>query len=127
MNTKELSKLTGFSLRQFQWWDETGRLSPKISGHRREYSPEQVRATRILAALYKKRIRGTALVKKLFKQALFVASKIDDSADGWILMVNGVVSFVETPELVTAIAETAEGPVFVARWKASEQAGQVAA
>ena len=127
MTTKQVSELTGFSLRQFQWWDETGRLSPKISGHRRGYSPEQVRATRMLAAFSKKGIRGSALIRGMFKQTLFVASKIDDSADGWLLLINGVVSFVQTPELVTAISESASGPVVVVRWKALEQAAEAAA
>ena len=33
----EVSRLTGVSLRQLQWWDEQGVVSPVQRGHRRLY------------------------------------------------------------------------------------------
>ena len=38
----EVSKMTGVSLRQLQWWDEQGVVSPMQRGHRRMYQLHEV-------------------------------------------------------------------------------------
>ena len=41
MTTDQAAKLTGVSERQLQWWDENNVVSPRMVGHKREYSIDQ--------------------------------------------------------------------------------------
>lgn len=41
--TKEVSKLTGATLRQLQWWAETGVILARVAGHERRWKPEYLR------------------------------------------------------------------------------------
>ena len=52
--THELMKLCRVSARQLQWWDEEGVVMPKQEGHKRLYSPEQVRRVYIVSELRRK-------------------------------------------------------------------------
>ncbi len=42
LKSSEVAKLTGVSLRQLQWWDELDYICPRIQGHTRLYSTEEV-------------------------------------------------------------------------------------
>ena len=50
----EVSKVSGVSLRQLQWWDEQGVVSPDHTGHRRLYSTEEVIEVAVIAELRRK-------------------------------------------------------------------------
>lgn len=50
----EVSRVSGVSLRQLQWWDEQGVVSPSHSGHRRLYEPEEVIEVAVIAELRRK-------------------------------------------------------------------------
>lgn len=52
--TLDVSRLSGVSLRQLQWWDEQGVISPNHSGHRRLYLPEEVVEVTVIAELRRK-------------------------------------------------------------------------
>jgi hypothetical protein len=54
--TAEVSKLTKLSLRQLQWWDEMGVVSPSLKGdgRRRLYSETDLAVIRIFATLKRK-------------------------------------------------------------------------
>jgi len=56
----EVSLKTGASLRQLQWWDEQGVLSPSLGtiGHERAYSQSDIEKARHIAAM---RIAGVSL------------------------------------------------------------------
>jgi DNA-binding transcriptional MerR regulator len=41
-SSNQVSKITGVSLRQLQWWDEQGVVSPVQRGHRRMYQIHEV-------------------------------------------------------------------------------------
>lgn len=50
-STEDVSMKCGISLRQLQWWDERGILSPAQSGHARQYSKQDVMKARIIIGL----------------------------------------------------------------------------
>lgn len=50
----DVSRVSGVSLRQLQWWDEQGVVSPSHSGHRRLYQPEEVIEVAVIAELRRK-------------------------------------------------------------------------
>ena len=50
----EVSRLSGVSLRQLQWWDEQGVVSPTHLGHKRLYRAEEVIEVAVIAELRRK-------------------------------------------------------------------------
>ncbi len=54
MNTKELCRHIGVTLRQVQWWCETGVLRCGYVGHFREFDEEQVAAAALVKELRRK-------------------------------------------------------------------------
>lgn len=50
----EVSKISGVSLRQLQWWDEQKVVSPRHEGHRRVYSQAEVVEITVIAELRRK-------------------------------------------------------------------------
>ncbi len=52
--SSEVSRISGVSLRQLQWWDERGVVSPRQQGHRRVYLPQEVVEVSVIAALRRK-------------------------------------------------------------------------
>jgi DNA-binding transcriptional MerR regulator len=53
-NSNEVSRISGVSLRQLQWWDEKHVVSPRHDGHRRVYSPNEVVEVTVIAELRRK-------------------------------------------------------------------------
>ncbi|MEX2260548.1 MAG: MerR family transcriptional regulator [Bryobacteraceae bacterium] len=52
--SNEVSRLSGVSLRQLQWWDEQNVVSPRHDGHRRVYLPHEVVEVTVIAELRRK-------------------------------------------------------------------------
>ncbi len=52
--SSEVSRVSGVSLRQLQWWDERGVVSPRQDGHRRVYTSQEVLEVSVIAALRQK-------------------------------------------------------------------------
>ncbi|MBI3207356.1 MAG: MerR family transcriptional regulator [Candidatus Solibacter usitatus] len=52
--SSEVSRLSGVSLRQLQWWDERKVVSPRHEGHKRVYSSEEVVEISVIAELRRK-------------------------------------------------------------------------
>ena len=50
----DVSRASGVSLRQLQWWDEQGVVSPNHTGHKRLYSQEEVIEVAVIAELRRK-------------------------------------------------------------------------
>jgi DNA-binding transcriptional MerR regulator len=55
--TKQISEITGASLRQLQWWDENGVVKPMIVDHKRQYS---ARDAIVVAIIMELRQRGVS-------------------------------------------------------------------
>lgn len=70
MSSGEVSRHTGVSLRQLQWWDERDVVCPRIMGHRRFYTHDDVAVVQLVAALRKKNVslqrsrRAVAFLRK---------------------------------------------------------------
>ena len=58
--SRDVTKLTGISLRQLQWWDERGIVVPARDGHKRIYSLDDLAEIAIICEL---RERGFSLQK----------------------------------------------------------------
>lgn len=56
----EVAGLTGISLRQLQWWDEQGIVTPARDGHKRTYSLDDLAEVAVICEL---RRRGFSLQK----------------------------------------------------------------
>ncbi|PYT24407.1 MAG: MerR family transcriptional regulator [Acidobacteria bacterium] len=52
--SSEVSRISGVSLRQLQWWDERKVVSPRQDGHKRVYIPEEVVEVSVIAELRRK-------------------------------------------------------------------------
>ncbi len=52
--SSDVSRISGVSLRQLQWWDERKVVSPRHEGHKRVYSPEEVLEISVIAELRRK-------------------------------------------------------------------------
>src|SRR5947207_15927548 len=52
--SNEVSKISGVSLRQLQWWDERKVVSPRQDGHKRVYMPQEVIEISVIAELRRK-------------------------------------------------------------------------
>ncbi len=52
--SNEVSRISGVSLRQLQWWDEKNVVSPRHDGHRRVYSAVEVVEVTVIAELRRK-------------------------------------------------------------------------
>src|SRR2546425_3571673 len=52
--SQDVSRVSGVSLRQLQWWDEQSVVSPTHIGHKRLYAPEEVIEVAVIAELRRK-------------------------------------------------------------------------
>ncbi len=52
--SSEVSRISGVSLRQLQWWDERHVVSPRHDGHKRVYLPQEVVEVTVIAELRRK-------------------------------------------------------------------------
>lgn len=53
-SSADVSRLSGVSLRQLQWWDEQRVVSPRHEGHKRIYLTEEVVEVSVIAELRRK-------------------------------------------------------------------------
>ncbi len=53
-SSADVSRLSGVSLRQLQWWDEQKVVSPRHEGHKRVYHMEEVVEVSVIAELRRK-------------------------------------------------------------------------
>lgn len=52
----DVASLTGVSLRQLQWWDEQGVVTPMQKGRRRLYNPTEVLLVSVIVGLRRKKL-----------------------------------------------------------------------
>jgi DNA-binding transcriptional MerR regulator len=53
-SSSDVSRISGVSLRQLQWWDERNVVSPRHDGHRRVYTQAEVVEITVIAELRRK-------------------------------------------------------------------------
>lgn len=106
MTTDQAAKLTGVSERQLQWWDENNVVSPRMVGHKREYSIDQ--AT-VLAFVLDLRRSGVCL-----ETARKVARRFENFPTAqWAIVHESRVIFTDGPVRVAQVAAETAGAVVV--------------
>ena len=59
-SSQDVTRITGVSLRQLQWWDEQGMVTPTQHGHKRQY---QIHEVVEVALIHELREKGISLQK----------------------------------------------------------------
>ena len=113
----EVSKLSGVSLRQLQWWDEQKVVSPRHEGHRRVYSTAEVVEITVIAEL---RHKGFSLqkirrvLKWMQREMGKHLSEVFAAGSEMHLLTDGKSIFLEDSQLrVIDILKNARQPMFL--------------
>ena len=115
--SSDVSRISGVSLRQLQWWDEQKVVSPQHQGHRRVYRPEEVVEITVIAELRRKgfslqKIRRVLrfLQKEMGKQLNTLMSKDTD----WHLVTDGKSIYLEdNQDRIIDIFKNSRQPMFL--------------
>jgi len=114
--SNEVSRLTGMSARQLQWWDECGLVIPAREGHRRLYSFDDLADVAVIGQL---RARGFSLqrVRRVmrFLQREFGRrlGEIVGSGSDYHLLTDGNHIYLETsPQQALDTLKNARQPMF---------------
>ncbi len=113
----DVSRISGVSLRQLQWWDEKKVVSPRHEGHRRVYEPEEVIEITVIAELRRKgfslqKIRRVLrfLQREMGKRLAELMSGTSD----WHLVTDGKSIYLEdSHERIIDILKNAKQPMFL--------------
>jgi DNA-binding transcriptional MerR regulator len=111
----DVSNMTGVSLRQLQWWDEQGVVSPVQRGHRRMYQLHEVVEVSLITELRRKGISLQKIrrVLRFLKKELgpqFLAA-VQDGTEVHLLT-DGKTLFLETNHSsIVDILKNAEQPI----------------
>jgi len=111
----DVSNMTGVSLRQLQWWDEQGVVSPVQRGHRRMYQLHEVVEVSLITELRRKGISLQKIrrVLRFLKKELgpqFMAA-VQDGGEVHLLT-DGKTLFLETDHSsIVDILKNAEQPI----------------
>lgn len=111
----DVSEVTRVSLRQLQWWDEQGLVSPRQSGHRRLYTKFEVLQVSLINGLRKKGISLQKIRPLLGKLSLdHVRDAVNhDGRDGdAYLLTDGEEAYLEhSPTSIVQIVLESDQPV----------------
>lgn len=115
--SSEVSRISGVSLRQLQWWDERNVVSPRQQGHRRVYLPQEVVEVSVIAALRKKgfslqKIRR--VLKFLQKEMGKKLSEVTSLEGDVHLLTDGKNIYLEEqPDRIIDVMKNAKQPMFL--------------
>ncbi len=115
--SSDVSRISGVSLRQLQWWDEQKVVSPQHQGHRRVYQAEEVVEITVIAELRRKgfslqKIRRVLrfLQKEMGKQLNTLMSNDTD----WHLVTDGKSIYLEdNQDRIIDIFKNSRQPMFL--------------
>jgi DNA-binding transcriptional MerR regulator len=115
--SSDVSRISGVSLRQLQWWDERNVVSPRQDGHRRVYAPDEVVEVSVIAALRKKgfslqKIRRVLryLQKEMGKR---LADAVGSESEIHLLTDGKNIYLEESAERVVDLMKNARQPMFL--------------
>lgn len=112
--SSDVSEVTRVSLRQLQWWDEQGLVSPRQSGHRRLYTKFEVLQVSLINGLRKKGIslqKIRPLLGKLSLAQVREAVNHDGRAGDAYLLTDGEDAYLEhSPSSIVQILLESEKP-----------------
>ena len=122
MTAKQLSALTGVSLRQLQWWDEQGIVSPRIIRHRRTYCPAEIRTVQIIKRFLDHGMSQNA-TRKIARKAREIAEWYGNGSELWIASFadkTGGLQFDEDPASLCDRLATIKAPCTIVRFLEGE-------
>jgi DNA-binding transcriptional MerR regulator len=110
--TAQVKRIACVTVRQLQWWDEAGLLSPIQCDHQRLYEPRQAFQAMLFREL---RERGFSLadVRDIWQAARRQGFQLPDETRSWMLTDGKRVVFLSHPDVVLAFLEQRRNPVFV--------------
>ncbi len=123
----EASRIAEVTLRQLQWWDERGAISPRQENKRRLYRPVEVLEIMIVAALRRKGVslQKVRRVLRGLRRELARLPGLFDTPRLWLLT-DGQSAFIEErPERIIERLTEARRPMYLL--SLSEFAARIAA
>lgn len=115
--SNEVSRISGVSLRQLQWWDERKVVSPRQDGHKRVYAPEEVVEISVIAELRRKGFSLQKIRRVLKYLQKEMSKRLGDSiaSESEIhLLTDGKSIFLEeSPERIIDVLKSARQPMFL--------------
>lgn len=116
-SSADVSRLSGVSLRQLQWWDERKVVSPRHQGHRRVYHLEEMVEITVIAELRRKgfslqKIRRVLrfLQREMGKR---LAEVLRGDADLHLVTDGKAIFLEEKQEKIIDILKSAKQPMFL--------------
>jgi DNA-binding transcriptional MerR regulator len=113
----DVARIAGVSLRQLQWWDERGVVSPRQEGHRRVYLSQEVVEVSVIAELRRKgfslqKIRRVLrfLQKDMGKR---LADAVAGTGDMHLLTDGKNIYLEDQPNRVLDVLKNAKQPMFL--------------
>lgn len=111
-----VSKISGVSLRQLQWWDERHIVSPKQKQHRRLYRSDQVLLIALMAELRDKgfplqKIRGLIRPRNTTKRLTHALH--NNGSDLYLLTDGASVYWEENSDRIIDLLKAARLPMFL--------------
>ena len=116
-SSSEVSRISGVSLRQLQWWDERNVVSPRHDGHRRVYSQAEVVEITVIAELRRKGFslqkirRVLRFLQKEMNKGL--AEAISGNSEIHLLTDGKAIYIVDSADRVIDILKNAKQPMFL--------------
>jgi len=116
-SSADVSRLSGVSLRQLQWWDEQRVVSPRHTGHKRVYLTEEVVEVAVIAELRRKGFSLQKIRRVLRFLQKEMGKRVDQimSADSEMhLLTDGKSIYLEdNQERIIDILKSAKQPMFL--------------
>jgi len=116
-SSADVSRLTGVSLRQLQWWDEQRVVSPRHEGHKRVYSMEEVLEISMIAELRRKgfSLQKIRRVLKLMQKEMSrrLGQILSGERDMHLLTDGRTIHLEDAPERVVELLKASRQPMFL--------------
>jgi DNA-binding transcriptional MerR regulator len=113
----DVSRISGVSLRQLQWWDEQHVVSPRHDGHKRVYLPSEVIEITVIAELRRKGFSLQKIRRVLRHLQRETGKRLSDAvaaASEVYLLTDGKVTHLEDDrDRVIDVLKTAKQPMFL--------------
>jgi len=114
--SRDITRLTGITARQLQWWDERGLVVPSREGHRRVYSFEDLTEVAVICELRRKGFslqRMRTVVRFLQKEFSKRLAETVSASSGYHLLTEGRTLYLETsPQQIVDILKNSRQPMF---------------
>jgi len=113
----DVARIAGVSLRQLQWWDERGVVSPRQEGHRRVYLSQEVVEVSVIAELRRKgfSLQKIRRVLRFLKKDMGkrLSEAVSATGDMHLLTDGKNIYLEDQPNRVIDVLKNAKQPMFL--------------